>query len=262
MRYGLHAARQKERREVEKTALIDVIFLLLIFFFVTLAAISGMTEIQQKGGVETERYEWIPRWSDAVTPAPKDTGCANYVVVDVRQVKFLKEMETINTVITNFRNLAQKETSIMDGYSSKFNDFTYLRPFQNEEEFAVILYDENCCNYKELLSKIVILEETLGKYAEDRQLTLRNQILNLVTYLPRRLPTKDITQFSDDLYLSSMAYLKGRILTAFNNNKELQVHVRSDKLMYYRFIFDILSFCGERQIQLDYSNLRVIKSST
>jgi len=203
--------KKEELRKGELTSMIDVIFLLLIFFLVTLAAGIKPQE-EQSTGIPEKRKE-----RPIVRQAIEDTNYTLRVSVNVIEEKVIEEDQG-------------------QGYQVFFLDSVFKNDIEVEQKVPKLL------TQKEDSLKIPNLSFI-------QQEKLRKEVEELKSYLPAYLPSKwyynNNRERFDELYDQVLSRIEEKI-TAMSekqkdqeNKKIIKVFLDMDRNVYYKFLVDM-----------------------
>ena len=210
------------------TPLVDVIFLLLIFFLVTTSFHLKRTPGEK--GKERGRTEAIEVVRIKNPPESVPDSLGNAIIIQVLP-----------------GDKIPKEHGLPD---DKFVLFVLDKDYPDME--SIIAIDDSIAALERKLNIAVL--------ASDRQ-RIENQIEQLRVKRVHCLPMKDAARF-DSLYNSTMDTLRSRILNSFNEGIKPEIHLRLDKSVYYKFIFDLFRICNEENIDIESLKLRVLEKRT
>jgi biopolymer transport protein ExbD len=241
---------RRERREPEKTPLIDMIFLLLIFFFVTVVGANFIPE-QQPEEVKTD-LELLPM-NDPTEPAPDSLD--NEIVIQIQLVKDVPalDLERCNELI--------KRVNATKGLDRR-------EPVKNEEaeadDFLVFIFDKTYPDFESLLDK---LETDLQSYQQDRKSTTMADVETALIHLPITLPDGATAEKSPNLYKTAISEFTNRLnelapLSDELNRSEIRnnrIHLRMEPTLYMKFINDLFEICNQQNINVENLKLRVLK---
>lgn len=235
---------RSERREPDKTPLIDVIFLLLIFFFVTLVNVD-LTKVQPTRQAQaTQEKVDLLAMSNPEETAPDTLN--QLVLLQIQPVGDFEEefLEHLNKVIVK-----------INAWSAK-NDPKH--PEIKKDDFLIFVLDDEYTDVQAIQSKV----EDAAKKEQ-----LEGNIKELSRRLPIRLPAKNAndSNFESD-YINAIDFLGKRIGAYFGPGQPgRQIHIRMHRRVYVKLIDDLFKLCDKWKInerKITDLKFRVINRST
>lgn len=236
---------RRERREPEKTPLIDVIFLLLIFFFVTVVGldVSRKPTFGPTSGGSQKKLDLLPM-SNPLEPAPD--SLENTILLQVQPAaSFQQAMITeMNALIDEINHL-------------KKQPFGYHAPIQSES-ILVFMLDSEFSDMNALARLVSELRDNLDKFRLHKTLTVQTRLSQLVNYFPINLPPKNEEEFHEDAYKEAIKLLRARINSHFEQPNQKELHIRMHRSVYVKFIDDLFEIANQDNINLKNIKFRVI----
>lgn len=235
---------RRERREPEKTPLIDVIFLLLIFFFVTVVGLDVSqkpTRGARSSGTQ-KKLDLLPMINPPETSPAELTGV---VLIQVQPGNALNasQIGELNVLIDQANSLPNLG----------------IHPRISPANFLILVFDEKYADIDVITKFIGDLRESLKVYREEVPDTLAPKIRHLMDqYLPLNLPKRGVDNFST-LYEQSINTLRERVRQYYQNRREREIHIRMDKEVYVKFIDDLYKICNEQSIDVEHLKFRVLE---
>ncbi len=235
----------RDRREPDKTPLIDVVFLLLIFFFVSLATASFVDVSEHNAPKRKAPLDWL-----AEVPNAPDMMDSTFYLVQVRQVSEMigYDFALVNSVLGRL-----DQNGIDDFLEGR-------RSFAEETDigdYAVFVCDG--CGDVETAS--VNRAAWINSQLDEAQSQswplgeLRDKIASATLFLPYHLPGESDGTIDDAEYRRVINVLRARLADA---NEDRDVHLRLADSVYFKFIFEMLTFFQEADIPARYLNFRVL----
>lgn len=238
---------KRERREPEKTPLIDVIFLLLIFFFVTVVGldVTPKPTYGPKSGGSQKKLDLLPMVKP-MEPAPDSLKKALLIQV-------LPATEIDETLID--------EMNYFIGLINNMSDQPFGRLKEvSRSDFLFFLFDEKYSDVRELSKMLTDLRNTLKKYDLTLAGTLKNEVNNILTYFPVNLPRKGNIDF-ENLYKAAIGTVTARLSDTkyFARPRAREIHIRMHKTVYVKLIGDLFSICNDPKLDVRNIKFRVIE---
>jgi biopolymer transport protein ExbD len=237
---------RRERREPEKTPLIDVIFLLLIFFFVTVVGLDVShkpTRGARSSGTQ-KKLDLLPMINPPET-APAELSEVVLIQVQPGNALNASQIGELNVLIEQANSLPGKPFG--------------AHPRISPENFLILVFDEKYADIDVIPKFIGDLREALKVYRAEAPDTLEVKIRQLMDqYLPINMPKRGADDFST-LYERSINTLRERVRHYFQNRREREIHIRMDKEVYVRFIDDLYKICNEQNIDVEHLKFRVLE---
>lgn len=254
---------KRERREPDKTPLIDVIFLLLIFFFVTLANLEVVP--QRKAGKKPRGVKQKLELLALANPLEAAPDSLSGVVL--LQIQPASDYDgsfigKVNGVVQSLRNLNLEGWSVKDTLEVFVKPRTTIGP----DDFLIFVLDKEFPDDRAIVTMVNSLEKRLTKGVPG--LEEQSRIVNQSSFLPIKLPSwemanqgdpesDDYTESAD--YINARRLLRAKLRTYFDNPQETEIHVRMHRTVYVKIIKDLFDICNERGINVENIKFRVIE---
>jgi biopolymer transport protein ExbD len=239
---------RRERREPEKTPLIDVIFLLLIFFFVTVVNLDVTpkpTYGSRQAGSQL-KLDLLPM-TNPMEQAPDSLNKA--ILIQIQPTKDLDE-----ALIARFNDTYGELNALNDTELSGHARLT-------SNQYVIFVLDENRSDLSSVQASLTDLRTKVNALASSNEIELRNQIRASVRYLPISLPRQNASDFQAK-YEAAMTDLRGRLSRYFGTPRAREVHIRMDPQVYVKVIDNLFQMCNEEGIQVENIKFRVIEQKT
>ncbi|MCG8607688.1 biopolymer transporter ExbD [bacterium] len=239
---------KRERREPEKTPLIDVIFLLLIFFFVTVVNLDVTpkpTYGSRQAGSQP-KLDLLPM-TNPMEQSPDSLNSA--VLIQIQPVDDLEE-----ALIARFNETFGDLNGVGD---RELGNQILLAPGQ----FAIFVLDENYQDLTAVQGILTGLRSAISSFRLTNQIALKNQIMSDSRYLPINLPSQGAPNFQSS-YERAIFELRTRLSGYFGTPRAREVHIRMDPQVYVKIIEDLFQICNEERVQVENIKFRVIEQRT
>ncbi len=242
----------RDRREPDKTPLIDVIFLLLIFFFVAIVGLDLTPKPQAgfKAGGSKKKLDLLAM-TNPMEPAPDSLG--DNLLLQIGRAADLEE-----TLVFKMNQIIQQ--------AGKFGiTRAGLKSEIRREGYVVMVFDQRYPDQLSLKRVTMELESLVDDLKESQSVQLRRRVRDLIQYLPVNLPAKNGPQFDEPGYKNATTYLEHRILAhfsqeAFQGGPRPELHVYMDRTVYVRLLDKLFDICSRvENFDLDHIKFRVLE---
>mgnify|MGYP006279893293 CR=1 FL=1 len=253
--------RTRERREPEKTPLIDVIFLFLIFFFVTITGLDlELLPGQEDREVGAERRLELLEMENPVE-TPPDT-LDRILLLQIQKAGGIPPalLRELNTVIESVQQLGREFEN------AEFGQCSTIPPGKPDRQYIVLFLNEEYPDVSALYDLSRDLRTALSNYRASPGLDSEARIRRLVTrHMPVSFPARGVQDF-DRQYQKGMGEFRRRLRQHYSNvlpESELpEIHIRMEKTMYVKFIDELFELCNEEGIDRRSLKFRVLEQRT
>ncbi len=235
---------RRDRREPEKTPLIDVIFLLLIFFFVAIVGLDVTpkpTHGYKAGGTKIKLD--LLAMSNPDAPAPDSLH--NHLLLQVTKGRKLDEK-----LVNKMNELIQRARALGLVYNGNPQGI-------RRDEFVIMLYDHAYSDLLALPRVVLQLESRLRNLNANSPDFAKREAQRLLDYLPVNLPNKET--FDEPRYKRAISHLENRLRAYYAVEKKRDLHVYMNRNMYVRIIHDLFHICNETEISRENIHFRVVE---
>ena len=241
--------RKKERREPEKTALIDIIFLLLIFFFVSLSTIEPVSSGNAGGGKPLMRKSELPKIVHIQDMIP---GLL-IQVVDLSNATAILRIR-INDLRDDFQTLSQ-----LCQFKIKFANASadgFMVAIVEKKNFSQTIESQST-RAQDYISRI----SRYGSQADS----IKPKCRALLECYPAFYPSFGDKEFKKSLSKAELCLektIQNKLSEYSNEDKNPQIHVRMPKKTYMLFIKSLFKILAKVGFQEENIYIRALEERT
>jgi|GEM_PF-6551650 len=253
--------RKRERREPEKTPLIDVIFLFLIFFFVTISGLDlELLSSQESNEVGGDRRLELLQMENPLESTPDTLG--GIVLLQVQRASAVPE-----AVISEINKTVDAVHQLRDEFDdADFGECTGIQQRNQEQLFIAFLLDEQFPDVPAVYELSREIQAAVTRYRAEPNLETETRIRRLVTrYMPVSLPDRGGVNFTQR-YENAIGEFSQRLRRHFPETlpetDRPEIHIRLDRTVYVKFIEELFELCNEQDIDRQSLKFRVLETRT